>query len=278
VVPSPPRSISTSSMNSRTLAFSLLLLMPLSSWADPQPGITHYDNGEYEEALRAFEQLLDDPNLPPDEKGLARIYLAASLHVLGRVEAAQQQLVVLAREHPELRVDLIRFPPELVALAEGIRERVAAEKRYAEQEALSKAMAEEAARNRPPPLHLRVEGLGLSEPSERVFKPGVGFAISRGLVEGSARMWFGGTPIFHLQGGLVPGSSALRPHLGLRAVLIPGTEGYGAGVVVGGRFTLAAHLLALVDVGADYFLVSDEAHRRFAVTAQAGLAFDLVLP
>jgi hypothetical protein len=97
------------------------------------------------------------------------------------------------------------------------------------------------------------------------------------MLEGSARVWFVGTPVFHLQGGLVPGSTALRPALGVRAVLVPELGGYGVGAVVGGKYLLPAHLVALVDVGADYFLVADEAHHRFAFTVQAGLGFDLSL-
>jgi hypothetical protein len=154
---------------------------------------------------------------------------------------------------------------------------VEAEKRYAEQVALSQRMAQEAARNQAPPVHLRLEGLGFSEPMERAWRMGAGVSLHRGMLEGSARAWFMGPPVFHLQAGLVPGSTALRPALGVRAVLVPTEEGYGVGAVVGGRFLLPAQLVALVEVGADYFLVADEAHHRFAFTVQAGLGFDLSL-
>jgi hypothetical protein len=120
-----------------------------------------------------------------------------------------------------------------------------------------------------------VEGLGFSEPMEGAWRWGAGVTLQRGLVEGSARAWFPGTPVFHLQGGLVPGSTALRPALGVRAVLVPEAGGYGVGAVVGGRFLLPAHLVAVVDVGADYFLVADAFHHRFAFTVQAGLGFNL---
>src|SRR5690242_15537723 len=119
-------------MSPRALAFSLLLLLPLSSWGDPLPGIRLYDAGEYLAAAQAFEEALADPKRTAEEKELARIYLAASLLVLGRTEESRQQLEVSVREHPELQVDPILFPPELVALAEGIRERVDADRRYAE--------------------------------------------------------------------------------------------------------------------------------------------------
>jgi tetratricopeptide (TPR) repeat protein len=264
-------------MNPRTLALWLLLLLPLPSWADPLSGISLYEGGQYEAAIQSLEKALEDPRLPPEEKGLARIYLAASLHVLGRVDESRQQLELLAREHPGQRVDPVRFLPELVALAESIRERVEAEKLYAEQAALSQRMARETARNPSPPVHLRLEGLGFSEPLERGWRLGAGVSLHGGMLEGSARAWFLGPPVLHLQAGLVPGSTALRPVLGVRAVLVPTEEGYGVGAVVGGRFLLPAQLVALVDVGADYFLVADEAHHRFAFTLQAGLGFDLPL-
>ncbi len=262
-------------MNPRTLALWLLLLLPLASWAESLPGIALYEGGEFEAAARSLEEALANPKLAPEEKGLVRIYLAASLHVLGRVDEARQLLEVVAREHPELRVDPVRFLPELVALAEGIRERVQADKRYAEQEALSQRMAREAALNQSPPIHLRLEGLGFSEPTERVWRMGAGVALRRGLLEAGARGWFMGAPVVHLQGGLVPGSTALRPFLGLRTVLSSGAGGYGVGAVLGGRLLLPAHLEALVDVGGDYFLGADEAHNSFALTVQAGLGFDL---
>jgi hypothetical protein len=105
----------------------------------------------------------------------------------------------------------------------------------------------------------------------------VGLTLSRGLLEATGRTWLGGPALHHLQVGLTPGSGPLKPFLGLRAVLVPSAGGYGAGAVLGGRLSLPAHLLAVAEVGVDSFLLSDDAHRRFAVTAQAGIAFDLHL-
>jgi len=262
-------------MSPSLLAAVLLLLLPLAARADTPLCVQLYEDGQYAAAIQACEQLLARPELSSGERGRARIYLAASLHVLLYSSRAQEQLELLAREHPGMRVDPIRFLPELVTLAESIRERVEAEKRSAaEQAALRERQALEKARNAP---RLRPEVFALVEPSHRVWRPGAGVSFTRGLLEGGARVWLGAPPVFHLQGGLVPGRGGLRPFVGLRATLNPGAGGYAGGVVVGGRLTLPAGLVALLDVGADYFFIGDEAHQRFALTAQAGLGFDVRL-
>lgn len=276
------------------LLLVLLLLAPGLAWADPLPGILLYENGEYEAAAQSFTQVLADPQRSPQERGLARVYLAASLHALGRVEETRQQLEVLAREHPEQRVDAVRFLPELVALAEAIRQRVDTEREYARKEAERERMAREEAARRPlpaaptPPAWVRPEVRGLVEAVRRQWTVGVGLAYHQGPLEGSVGALFNNdprtsppsfSPTFHLQGGVLLGSGALRPHLGLRAILVPGMSLYGGGAVVGLRWTLPAGLVALTDVGAEYtFISSDNNSLPFAVTAQAGLGFDLRLP
>jgi hypothetical protein len=263
-------------MSPQVLAVVVLLLLPLASRADAPACMFLYENAQYTEAVQACEQVLADPERSPEERGMARIYLAASLYVLGYSDRVQQQLEVLAREHPGMRVDPVRFLPELVALAEGIRERVEAEKlNAAEQAALRERQALEKERKA---IHLRPEAFGLVEPLNHLWRLGAGVSFNRGLVEGGARVWLGGPPAFHVQGGLVPGRGGLRPFVGLRATLIPSEGGYGAGAVVGGRLALPAGFVALVDVGADYFILSDEAHQRFALTVHLGLGFDVRLP
>lgn len=263
-------------MSPRSLAVVVLLFLSRAVRAETPSCSDLYENGQYEAAIRACEQMLNEPERPAEERGLARIYLAASLQVLGYADRVQRQLETLAREHPGMRVDPVRFPPELVALAEGLRERVEAEKLYAaEQAALRERQALERAREA---LVLRMEALGLVEPLNRLWRPGAGVSFYRGLLEGGAHVWLGGPPAFHFQGGLVPGwGRRARPFMGVRAILNPGAGGYGAGAVVGGRFVLPAGFVALVDVGADYFFIGDEAHQRFALTAQAGLGFDVRL-
>ncbi|MFL5358801.1 hypothetical protein [Archangium sp.] len=262
-------------MSPSALAAVVLLLLAPAARADTPPCIQRYEEGQYPAAIQACEQWLARPGLSSQERGTARIYLAASLHVLLYLDRAQQQLELLARESPERRVDPIRFLPELVALAESIRERVETEKRHeAEQAALREREARERARNAP---RLRPELLGLVEPLNRVWSPGAGLSIHAGPLEGGARAWLGRRPAFQLQGGLVPGGGSLRPCVALRATLNPGAGGYAGGVVVGGRLSLPAGFVALLDLGADYFFIADEAHQRLALTVQAGLGFDVRL-
>lgn len=269
----------------------LVLLVPRLAWADA-PGIQLYESGDYEAAAQSFTQVLADPRRPPQEHGAARVYLAASLHALGRTEEAQQQLEVLAREHPEQRVDAVLFPPELVALAEAIRQRVDTEREYARKEAERERLAREEALRRPPPpapvpAYLRPEVLGLYEALGRQGTVGVGLGYHRGLLEGTARVLVNGDPAsspprliptFQLQGGVLLGRGAFRPHLGLRATLVPGARSYGGGAVAGLRVSLPRGFVALVDVGVErFFVTADDTYRDLALTAQAGLGFDLQL-
>jgi tetratricopeptide (TPR) repeat protein len=281
----------------------LLLLVAPPALADPN-GLRLYENGDYEAAARAFEEAMADPHLAPEERGRMHLYLAASLHALGRVEQAGRQLEILTREHPEQRLDPARFLPELVAWAEAIRQRVETEQRYAreqgEREATERAPPPLASpdlapaapldpQSGPPPAsppgprvataHLRPELFTLFTPTGRAWLPGGGLSYVRGRMEGGARVWFGSAPVVvHLQGGVLLGSGAFQPHVGLRAVLVPGAGGYGSGAVVGGRLALPAGFVALLDVGADYFFIGDDLHQRFELTAQAGLGFDVPLP
>ncbi|MFY0577801.1 tetratricopeptide repeat protein [Cystobacter fuscus] len=276
----------------------LLLLAAGIARADApaiQPGIQLYENGEYEAAAQVFLQLLADPQRSSQERGEARVYLAASLHAQGRVEETRQHLELLARENPEQQVDSVRFLPELVALAREIRQRVDAEREFARKEAERERLArEEALRRAPPPAWLRPEAFGLYEVLGPQWTVGAGLAYHRGLLEGGARVMLNRDPAtdpprlfptFQLQGGVLPGrglalgSGTLQPLVALRAILVPGTRSYGGGVVTGVRYKWANGLVALLDLGADYlFLTPDDGiYRNFAVTAQAGLGFDVRL-
>jgi predicted nucleic acid-binding Zn-ribbon protein len=134
--------------------FLLLLLVPLTAWAKESPGVRLYERGEYQRAVRALTSEVKSKLRKPKDRALARVYLAASLHALGKTEEARQQLEVLAREYPAQRVDPALFPPELVELEQEVRaktdpvqqaerERLAAEEARRQQEA---AAAEEARR------------------------------------------------------------------------------------------------------------------------------------
>lgn len=279
-------------MISRSLSLTLLLvLVAPSAWAEPE-GLSLYERGEYEAAAQAFETALAMPDLPTAERGRMRLYLAASWHALGRVEQAQAQLELLARDHPEQRLDSARFLPELVAWAEAIRQRVEAEQRFAHRPSEPAPVAPQEVPLSPPDklpvsppspatqeVRLRPELFTLVSAMGRRGLPGAGLTYVHGGLEGSARLWLThASPLVHLQGGLLLGRGRFQPQLGLRAVLAPGQGGYGSGAVVGGRLSLPARFVALVELGADYFLIGDALHHRFEVTAQAGLGFELPLP
>ncbi|WP_224241589.1 tetratricopeptide repeat protein [Hyalangium gracile] len=257
-----------------------LLLVSGAAWAQTT-GIEHYEYGDFEAAARLFEQELATSHLPPARRALTRMYLAASLYALGQVEEARKPLEALAREHPEERVDPVRFPPELVVLAELIRQQVESEQRQlaAREAELQQAREEERRRAaKAASIELRPEVLGLIEALDRQWTVGAGFAFRRKSLEGSVRVMLGDPPVFQLQGGVLPGQGDFRPFLGLRASLLPGIDTYGAGPVVGGRIALPAGLVGVVDFGADYFFTRPNSRYRFAVTAQAGLGFSLPVP
>jgi hypothetical protein len=119
--------------------------------------------------------------------------------------------------------------------------------------------------------------LGLFEAVDRSWSVGAGASVQRKSLEGGVRVLLGNPPAFHVQAGWLASQERWRLLLGMRASLVPGLDSYGAGPVVGGRFALSRSLVGLVDVGADYFFTGRDDRYRFAVTAQAGLGFDVRL-
>lgn len=114
-------------VRSRFVALALLLA-PLLSWAAPVKGIDAYARGDYDKAITALSQELDNPALSDKDRARARIYLAASLYARGLKDEAREQLEELARRDPEQRVDAKRFAPDFVALAALAQETVETER------------------------------------------------------------------------------------------------------------------------------------------------------
>lgn len=90
-------------------------------------GISLYDQGEFAPARDALVTVVGSPTLSREDRIQARSYLAAAYHALGDVASAKAQLLMLAREHPDARLDAGIFLPELIALADEARIDVAQE-------------------------------------------------------------------------------------------------------------------------------------------------------
>jgi tetratricopeptide (TPR) repeat protein len=274
-------------MTSRYLLLILMLSAPRLTWS-AEDFVPLYEHGDYELAARLCRQELADPRTLPPERAEAHRYLAASLHAMGRVQEARKQLELLLREQPGAGMDIKRFLPELAEFADAIRKQLAIERAYAQAVEREQKILEELSRLRPPPMYMRPEALGLCEFLGPQWAVEAGLAFHRAQLEGSARVLLNRDsaispatlyPTFQVQGGLLLGGGKLRPLLSLRSVLAPAVSGYAAGVGAGMRYALPSGFVALADVGADYFfLMGDSNHRRFAVTAQAGVGFDVPLP
>lgn len=95
-------------------------------------GIELYDKGDFALARDALVTVVESPALTTPDRLLARSYLAAAYHALGDVASAKAQLLVLARQHPDARLDPGLFLPELIALSDEARVEVAHEPKPAE--------------------------------------------------------------------------------------------------------------------------------------------------
>jgi tetratricopeptide (TPR) repeat protein len=270
-----------------SILLCVLWLLPSVALAQSR-GVALYERGEYAQARRALEAELKAPGLAERERATARLYLAASLHELGELAATRAQLEELARSHPDQPVDPALFPPEFVVLAAEARKHVVAERRPPpepevrhedapanpwEAPEVSEEPVASSGRSR-----LMPEVFGFMDPAGKSVGVGGGLTYGSGAFEVGARALMGTQVAAGLQVGLVLGDGAFRPHVALRATAIPGLSAYGGGPVVGARFGLGPSFTALVDVGAELFKVSDENYRKFALSASAGLGFDLLSP
>lgn len=268
----------------------VLCLLPLVAEAQSR-GVDLYERGAYAKARRSLESELRAPGLSDRERATARLYLAASLYELGDAAGARTQLEELARDHPEHPVDPVLFPPEFVAMAGEVRKQVEAERQPpppvvtpppeeeaapAVQDPFEPPVDEPAAAGR---SWLLPEVFGFMDPVGKAVGLGGGLTYGGGSFEVGGRALLGDQVGVGLQVGLVLGGGASRAHVALRGTAIPGLSAYGGGPVVGARIALGTRLTALVDVGAEVFSGgSDESYRNFALTASAGIGFDLLSP
>ncbi|HZI13781.1 MAG TPA: tetratricopeptide repeat protein [Myxococcus sp.] len=259
----------------------LLGLVPLTAWA-ASPGVVLYERGSYAQARRSLEGELLSSKLTETERGLARLYLAASLHALGEQAEARSQLEELARNHPKQAVDPALFPPDFVELAAEARQQVEAERGPGRGNERPASPENPFAQEEPPAAsgrsRLLPEVFGFLDPVGKAVGVGGGVTYGTGSFEVGARVLLGDQLGAGAQVGYVLGDGAFRPHLALRATAIPGLSAFGGGPVVGARLSLGSSLTALVDVGAELFKVSDEGYRSFVVSTSVGLGFDLLSP
>jgi hypothetical protein len=269
-----------------SILLCVLWLLPCVALAQSR-GVALYERGEYAQARRALELELRNRSLGEDARATARLYLAASLHELGEQADTRLQLEALWRSHPNQPVDPALFPAEFVVLAGEIRKQVVADQRPpadakppqdAEGPASPWEPTEEPAASASGRSRLLPEVFGFMDPAGKAVGVGGGLTYGTGSFEVGARALLGSEVGAGLQLGWVLGDGAFRPHVALRGTAIPGLSAYGGGPVVGARLALGPSFTALVDVGAELFKVSDAGYRSFALTASAGLGFDLLSP
>lgn len=109
----------------------MFALVALLIAAAPHPkvaeGMKHFDAADYAKARDALVPVVDQPTLPDPDREKARMFLAASYQALGDAASARAQLLQLARQFPQTRMDPGIFVPELVVLADDARAEVARE-------------------------------------------------------------------------------------------------------------------------------------------------------
>ncbi|MFP2907145.1 hypothetical protein ACLESD_19270 [Pyxidicoccus sp. 3LFB2] len=271
-------------MRPTSILLCVLWLLPSVALAQSR-GVALYERGEYAQARRALELELRDRSLAERERAAARLYLAASLYELGEETDTRAQLEALWRSHPDLQVDPALFPPEFVVLAGEARKKVAAEsqpspdgKDPSEGDGTTSPWEPTEVSSASGRSRLLPEVFGFMDPVGKAVGVGGGLTYGTGSFELGARALLGSEVGAGLQLGLVLGDGAFRPHVALRGTAIPGLSAYGGGPVVGARFALGPSFTALVDVGAELFKVSETGYRSFALTASAGLGFDLLSP
>ncbi len=78
--------------------------------------IDTFERGDISAALDRFARLVDEPGLSPTERATVRLYSAASWLQLDKPDFARAQLALAIELDPNVKPDLARFPPGLVAL------------------------------------------------------------------------------------------------------------------------------------------------------------------
>jgi len=112
--------------------FILATLMP--SFAQVQPpekdtkrllekGIDLYRSGEYEEAVKAFSEVLK-LSVVKEEIVRARVYYSYTYFAMNELDKAMIQINEAIRESPEMKLDPEEFPAEFIAFFDTARNQV----------------------------------------------------------------------------------------------------------------------------------------------------------
>jgi tetratricopeptide (TPR) repeat protein len=251
-----------------------------------------YESLEYERALQQLQRA-KELSRNAERDVIVSLYEGLILADMGRGEQALAAFKTALLLNPEAKLP-VKASPKVESDFEAMRVRVREElERARKQVAVPPAKPPPPVAEEPAPpapqvpapqpeeehatstLQLRPAIFGFMDPVGKAVGAGGGLTLGLGSLELGARVLMGQQVGVGVEAGLVLGSGALRPRLGLRGTAIPGVDAYGGGAVVGLRIHPASRLSFLVDVGAEYFSAPAQ-YRALALTGSAGVGFDLL--
>jgi tetratricopeptide (TPR) repeat protein len=251
-----------------------------------------YESLEYERALQQLQRAKELAR-NAEQDVIVSLYEGLILADMGQGEQAQAAFKTALLLNPEAKLP-VKASPKVASDFEAMRVRV-------RQELERQRQKTEAQTAKPPPpvpekpvtppaaeqaprikeeraartLQLSPALFGFMDPLGKSVGAGGGLTLGLGSLELGARVLMGEQLGVGVEAGLVLGSGALRPRLGLRGTAISGAKAYGGGAVVGLRIRPTSRLSFLVDVGTEYFLAPKQ-YRPLALTGSAGVGFDLL--
>ncbi|HVG63985.1 MAG TPA: hypothetical protein VNA24_35810 [Hyalangium sp.] len=252
-----------------------------------------YESLEYERALQQLQRARE-LSRNAEQDVIVSLYEGLILADMGQGEQALAAFKTALLLNPEAKLP-VKASPKVSSDFEAMRARVRQELERERQQAAahpakSPPPADPEKPAQPPPpqqapqpeeeraastVQLRPALFGFMDPVGKAVGAGGGLTLGLGSLDLGARVLMGKQVGVGVEAGLVLGSGALRPRLGLRGTAIPGAKAYGGGAVAGLRIHPASRLSFLVDVGAEYFSAPAQ-YRALALTGSAGVGFDLL--
>lgn len=197
--------------------------------------IRDFESADFRPARDALTDLMDAPDLASAQREEALIYLAATEHALGDLEATRGHLRRLYRDFPAARLDPGIFLPELVSFSEDLR--IEVERERALFQPVVRAAPE------PSPLALSLLPFGTGQFANQQVPKGIAFLAGEALLFGASALLyaqFSGNKVVDygpLQGGQFRDPGAARAlQLGYFA-----TFWAGMALNVGGVIDALAH-------------------------------------